>query len=133
MKILLDTNIVVDIISKRMPFFQESYDSFLKILKEKDIPYISSSSVTDIVYILRKYITDKTTLFNTVQTFLKLLEIEDTKRSTVEYAFNLKMKDYEDSVQLMIAKENNVGLILTRNTKDFVNSPIKVMEPKDYL
>lgn len=74
MKILLDTNIVVDIISKRMPFFQESYDSFLKI-----------------------------------------------------------MKDYEDSVQLMIAKENNVGLIFTRNTKDFVNSPIKVMEPKDYL
>jgi len=133
MKILLDTNIVIDILSKRMPFFQDSYDSFLKILKMKDIPCISSSSVTDIVYILRKYITDKTLLSQTVKTFLKILEIEDTKRTTVEDAFDLNMKDYEDSVQLMIAKENKIDLILTRNKKDFENPSIKVMEPKDYL
>mgnify|MGYP002726413804 CR=1 FL=1 len=82
MKILLDTNIVIDILTAREPFFGDSYGAFLKILKGSHIPCISASSVTDIAYILRKYISDQSLRFQKIQNFLKLIEIEDTKRTT---------------------------------------------------
>ena len=59
MKIFLDTNIIVNILSQREPFFGESYKAFSFICEQNDAPCVSASAVTDIVYILRKYITDK--------------------------------------------------------------------------
>ena len=133
MKILLDTNIVIDILSARSPFFQQSFDVFSKILKSSDVPCISASAVTDIVYILRKYILGQQILFQKVQNFLKLVEIEETKRSTVEDAFYSDMNDYEDAVQAQIAIENSINLIITRNAKDFVHSSVPAKTPEDFL
>lgn len=133
MKILLDTNIVIDILTAREPFFGDSYGAFLKILKGSHIPCISASSVTDIAYILRKYISDQSLRFQKIQNFLKLIEIEDTKRTTVETAFSVGMDDYEDAVQFQTCLENSISLVITRNSKDFTNSTIPALSPFEYL
>lgn len=133
MKVLLDTNIVIDIISARQPFFQESYDALKKILTDSDIPCIAATSVTDIVYILRKYIPDQNLRFQKVQNFLKLIEIEDTKKSTVEAAFLTGMNDYEDSVQFQTSVENSIKLVITRTSKDFTNPGVDAKSPADYI
>lgn len=133
MKILLDTNIVIDILTAREPFFGDSYGAFLKILKGSHIPCISDSSVTDIAYILRKYISDQSLRFQKIQNFLKLIEIEDTKRTTVETAFSVGMDDYEDAVQFQTCLENSISLVITRNSKDFTNSTIQALSPFEYL
>lgn len=133
MKVLLDTNIVIDIISARQPFFKESHDVVSKLLMNSDIPCIGASAVTDIVYILRKYIPDQNLRFQKIQAFMSLLEIEDTKKSTVEQAFLSEMKDYEDAVQFQTCVENSIDMIITRNTKDFTDSKIPAVTPADYL
>lgn len=133
MKILLDTNIVIDILTAREPFFGDSYGAFLKILKGSHIPCISASSVTDIAYILRKYISDQSLRFQKIQNFLKLIEIEDTKRTTVETAFSVGMDDYEDAVQFQTCLENSISLVITRNSKDFTNSTIQALSSFEYL
>ena len=69
MKILLDTNIIVDILSQRSPFFEDSFNLLNTIYDHNHIPCVSASAVTDIVYILRKYIADKKKLLDTVKDF----------------------------------------------------------------
>jgi len=133
MKVLLDTNIVIDILTARQPYFQESFDAFSKILKNSDTPCIGASAVTDILYILRKYISDQTLRFQKVQNFLNLVEVLDTKKSTVQGAFYAGMNDYEDAVQFQTCIENSVTLIITRNTKDFRNPAVTAKTPFEFL
>ena len=119
MKVFLDTNIIVDILSRREPFFEDSYKAFSIICEQNYVPCVSASAVTDIVYILRKYIADKKQLHLSVQNFLKLIAVLSTTEQTITNAFLLNMDGYEDAVQLQIAMENQVAVIVTRNEKDF--------------
>lgn len=133
MRILLDTNVIVDILAKRQPFFQNSYDCLASIFSKNFAAYITASCVTDVVYILRKYISDKKVLFSGVENFLDLVYVLDTKYSTIKNAFSFSMKDYEDAVILQCAIENGIDIIITRNKKDFVGSSVQVMTPDELL
>ncbi|MCF0241180.1 MAG: PIN domain-containing protein [Treponema sp.] len=133
MKILLDTNVIIDIISSREPFFKQSRGAFAKILNNSYVPCIGASAVTDIVYILRKYIPDQTSRYQKVQNLLKLVEVEDTKKSTIEQAFDTGITDYEDAVQFQTCVENDIDLIITRNTHDFANSKIPAISPEEFI
>ena len=84
MKILLDTNIIVDILAQRSPFFEDSFKLLNTIYDQNHIPCISASAVTDIVYILRKYIADKKKLLDTVTILIispSYRELEERLRS----------------------------------------------------
>lgn len=133
MKILLDTNIIVDILSQRSPFFEDSFKLLNTIYDQNHIPCISASAVTDIVYILRKYIADKKKLLDTVKDFLKLVAILPTTQHTVSNAFLLNFDDYEDAVQLQVAIENKISRIITRNQKDFRSHIVATQTPKEFL
>lgn len=133
MKILLDTNIIVDILSQRSPFFEDSFNLLNTIYDQNHIPCVSASAVTDIVYILRKYITDKKKLLDTVKDFLKLVAILPTTQHTVSSAFLLNFDDYEDAVQLQVAIENKISRIITRNQKDFRSHIVATQTPKEFL
>ncbi len=133
MKILLDTNIIVDILAQRSPFFEDSFNLLNTIYDQNHIPCISASAVTDIVYILRKYIADKKKLLDTVKDFLKLVAILPTTQHTVSNAFLLNFDDYEDAVQLQVAIENKISRIITRNQKDFRSHIVATQTPKAFL
>lgn len=133
MKVLLDTNVIVDILSRRTPFFQDSYDCLVRIFSKGDEACVTASCVTDIIYILRKYISDHTVLLSSVNNFIDLITVLDTKYSTVKNAFSFQMKDYEDAVVLQCAIENNVVAIISRNKPDFANSPIPIFLPNEFL
>ena len=133
MKILLDTNIIVDILAQRKPFFDSSFSLLNAIYDKNHTPCISASAVTDIVYILRKYISDKKKLLDTVKNFLKLVAILPTTQHTVSNAFLLNLDDYEDAVQLQVAMENKISKIITRNRKDFHSHIVAIQTPEDFL
>lgn len=133
MKILLDTNIIVDILSQRKPFFDSSFSLLNAIYDQNHIPCISASAATDIVYILRKYIRDKKKLLDTVKDFLKLVAILPTTQHTVYNAFLLNFDDYEDAVQVQVAMENKISRIITRNRKDFHSHIVVIQTPEDFL
>ena len=133
MNLLFDTNILIDIFTERQPFFQDSYAAFHKALCRNDTIFISSCTVTDMMYILRKYFSSKAELKQAVYEFVSTLNIIDVTGEDLHNAFLSEMEDFEDAVQASCAAKVFADYIITRNIKDFASSPIPVIEPSDFL
>jgi len=129
MRLFLDTNIIADIISKR-----KGYEDSLQILRHCEIHhaagFISATSVTDVIYILRKYIAPNA-VRSAVQTLLLILNLTDVLKSDIFAAFAGNMKDFEGAVQSSCAKRVRADYIVTRNIKDFAESAIPAILPAD--
>jgi len=93
---------------------------------------ITANTVTDIYYILRKHL-DKESLKDALRGLFVLLEIAAVTHSECVEALDLSMTDYEDALLSCCAYSWNAEYIVTRNTKDFVGSPVKALTPEDFL
>ena len=146
MKILVDTNVIIDILCKREPFFEDSYNALNKCIDNHTI-IVSASAITDIFYIARKYIGSEQAK-ECIRNLLDLIKISDTRGADIEKALSSDISDFEDAVVSAIAERQKakyiLGLtnkspmcllshILTRNTKDFEKSKILSITPHDYL
>ena len=130
MKILLDTNIIVDIISRR-----NGYEKSLELLKccedKKFNGFITTTTITDIMYILRKH--SPQLLRNAMINLMKVLETAEVSRNDIHLSFLSDMPDFEDGVQACCGFRYEVEYIITKNLTDFEFSPIKAISPKDFL
>lgn len=131
MKVLLDTNIIVDILSKR-----DGYEESLQVLRCCEIKkidgYVSTTTVTDIMYILRKQLpSDK--LWEAMQTLFTTVGVSGVQKADILCAFSCGMKDFEDAVQASCAKRIKAEYIVTRNLQDFEESPVQAVSPADLL
>jgi len=130
-KVLLDTNIIIDVISKRA-----GYEDSLRLFKYCELGrvqgVISATTVTDILYILRKHI-DPSEVRAAVQTLLLIIDIASIGKGEIAAAFASEMKDFEDAVQSACAKRIGADYIVTRNLKDFDKSVVKAITPTEAL
>lgn len=133
MKLLIDTNIVMDILLKREPSFQDSYQAIHKAAQEKDICYLSTSAVTDIFYILRKALGSKEEAKKILHRLTELFIFADVLCSDVLTALSSELVDFEDAIVETIAVRGKMNYILTRNIKDFDRSKVKAITPGEYL
>ena len=131
MRLLLDINIVVDILSKR-----EGFTDSLAILRccEAGLVegYVSATTVTDVMYIMRKHIRPDT-IRETVQLLLTIVDVAGVQKSDINAAFISGMTDYEDAVQASCAVRIKADYIVTRNVKDFEKSPVSAVQPDGLL
>ncbi len=131
MKLLLDTNIIVDILSQR-----SGYEESLEVMRfcEAKIAagFVTTATVLDVMYILRKHINPEN-VRAAVQTLLTILDVEEIKKSDITGAFDTGMADYEDAVQAMCAKQSGAEYIVTRNVQDFQKSPVPAILPSEAL
>jgi predicted nucleic acid-binding protein len=131
MKLLLDTNIIVDVLSRR-----DGYEASLKVLKcceaRRVDGWVSAVTITDVMYILRKYITSSN-VRDALLTLLSVVRVADVLEIDIRAAFSCAMKDFEDAVQTACARRIGVDYIVTRNLKDFGASPVSVVSPTDVL
>ncbi len=129
MRIMLDTNVMIDILERREPFFTDSYLVLRNALLNGDLCMMPVSVTTDIAYLLRKNPNVKT----------KLLEISDMVTLTdvlptdFQEALNSEITDFEDALLVANAKRNKADCIVTRNAKDFVGSQVNAVTPKELL
>ena len=132
MKVLIDTNIILDVLCNRKDFVEDS----TKILKYSEIGkidgYISALSFPNIVYIMRKELNPKKTqeIINYLCLILNVLDLkaEDVKRATKE-----NFDDYEDALQSICASRIKAQYIVTRNIKDYKNSKVTAIKPDDLI
>ena len=133
MKIMIDTNVIIDIYQNRMPFV----DNSIKILKlsesRKVAGYITASAITDIYYILNRYIKDHEQMMMLVKKLLTSVTLVDVLAKDVTDSFDLVMEDFEDALLAQCAKRLKTDYIVTRNPKDFMNSPVPPIKPDDFL
>jgi predicted nucleic acid-binding protein len=127
MRLLLDTNIVVDILSKRM-----GYEDSLQVLRYCETKrvegFVSATTVTDVMYILRKHLAPLA-VRNAMQTLLTIVDVAGVLKSDIAAAFVNEIHDFEDAVQASCAKRIKADYIVTRNVTDFEKSTIPAILP----
>ena len=132
MILFIATNILIDLLSGREPFKSESLRFFTKAVQDECDLVVSASSITDVMYIMRKYLDDKTQLRAVVQNLLVSFTIADVTSEHIRNAFQSPMEDYEDAVLAESALQSKANYIITRDKKDFINSPVPSMSPEEY-
>ena len=130
--LFLDTNVLLDLLGERVPFF----DSIAKVAtladQKKLSIVVSPLSFTTIDYVLNKYETSESVL-NKLRKFKIICEVCEVNDETISKALTSSFKDFEDAVQYFTALQSNCSIIITRNGKDFKNSTIPVMTAEEYL
>ena len=131
MRLFLDTNIIVDILSKR-----EGYADSLTVLKSCEAGiaegWVSTATITDVMYILRKHIHPQE-VRDAVKRLLLIVDVTGVLKSDISAAFLSDMTDFEDAVQASCATRIKTDYIVTRNIKDFINSPIPAILPSNIV
>ena len=133
MRLLLDTNITIDILTNRQPFCVDSIACYKKALLHGDKIYISTVSVADVMYITKKDFSDKTKQLQTVLNFINTLKIAKITEKDLRFGFSGIIPDFEDALQSCCAKRHHIDYIITRNVKDFKLSNVKTIEPTTFL
>jgi len=132
MRVLLDTNVVLDFILKRLPFDIEAKEIMVRAARRQITVFVSPITPINAFYTTRKE-KGKDIAFQTVEDFLKLVEIAETGKQVLQNAFALNFNDYEDAVQHECATAENLDAIVTRNTKDYKNAALPVYSPTEFL
>lgn len=130
--IFVDTDIILDLLSKRNPFYNSAAKLFSLADKKIININVSSISFSNLNYILSKqYNANKArNILLKFKTIVTTLAVTD---KTVELALASEFKDFEDGLQYFTAIENNLKILLTRNLKDFKPAQILVLTAEDYL
>ena len=131
-KVFVDTDIVLDLLGNREPFYSHSAQLFSEADKGKIRIHVSSLTFSNLNYILsRQYSVDqarkKLLKFKTLVTVLSVTD------KVVELALSSDFKDFEDGLQYFTAIENNLKTLLTRNLKDYKTADITVMTAEQFL
>lgn len=133
MKILLDTNVLVDYLLSRKPFDDNARKIILLCKSKKIDGCIAAHSFLNIFYILRKDLTadERRILLKDFCTFVEVAGIDKNKIITA--LDNNAFSDFEDCLQSECAKDFSADYIVTRNTKDFKNSTVPAITPDEFL
>ncbi|TAF57854.1 MAG: PIN domain-containing protein [Oscillatoriales cyanobacterium] len=133
MRVLIDTNIVLDLLLQREPFFQDADLLFQAIDAGQVIGYVTATTLTDIFYISRKHTRSVDQARQAVSEMLTAMVICPIDRAVLELAFNSGLVDFEDAVQIFGAVAQGLDVILTRDNRGFLSSPIPVLSVQDLL
>ena len=132
MKILIDTNIIVDVALDREPFFAES-DRILTFVEEGQIQgYVSASTFSDLYYIIRRDKGRDWTLefLRQLATFCQVATVDN---SVISMALTCNFKDFEDAIQYSTAVINRIDAIVTRNPRDFPVTTPRIVTPNQLI
>lgn len=132
MKLLLDTNIVLDVLLDRKPHSGNAAEIFRLVEEGEAEGMLCATTITTLDYLLSQRMSSKEAR-SVISQLLKLFEVASVNRVVIEEALASRMKDFEDAVSDHAAKHSGADVVITRNMKDFTRSQSKVMDPKQFL
>ena len=131
--IFSDTDIILDVITGRMPFSVEASSLFTLIEEDQIKSSTSSLTFSNIYYVLRKYATHQRVV-SRLKELSELLHIMNVDETISKRALQSGFKDFEDAIQYHVALSNpEIGVIVTRNIKDYKEAELPVMTPETFL
>ncbi|GHV17849.1 DNA-binding protein [Clostridia bacterium] len=133
MKILIDTNVIIDVFTKREPHYAASAE-VLKLSEKRDITlYVTVSQATDIFYILNRHLKDMAQTLAIVKTIGDNMTVADVTAADFQNAINSGFDDFEDAMLAASAKRIKANCIVTRNVRDFAKSAVAAISPDEFL
>ena len=133
MKILLDTNVIIDALTSREPWNKSAEKIFLMGANHIVDIYITASSATDIYYLLRKFVKDTARSKQIMSKLYSLIGILDVTAANCVEALASPISDYEDAVVEKVAASKEMDYIVTRNIKDYQEGTVKGILPDDFI
>lgn len=133
MRILIDTNVVLDIILKREPFFEASYRALRLALERDEECFISATAATDIFYVLRKSFQSREMAKAHLHSLSQLAQFTDVQAIDIANALISDMGDFEDAVVDAVATRIGADYVLTRNVTDFQGATVAAIPPSDFI
>lgn len=133
MNLLIDTNIIVDILQKRQPWFPDSYSVVASCIQGKHNGYVTAHSLSDLFFILRKS-HNVTARKNTVILLCNHFTVfTEDRQAYLFVANNILLPDLEDGLQIYCAENCSLDYIITRNIQDFQQSKVPAVTAHDFL
>ena len=132
MKILFDTNVILDVMLLRKPFFKIS-SLLIAEAEQKNISgYVCATTLTTIHYLVEKSL-NREQAHSKIENILNIFDVAEVNKSIIESALLSGFSDFEDSVLHESARRNGIEGIVTRNSRDFTLSKIPVYDPEELL
>lgn len=133
MKILIDTNVVIDALTSREPWNESAEKIFLMAANHTIDMYITASSATDIYYLVRKYLHSTEKAKQIMGKLYSLTGILEVTGTDCMEALASPVNDYEDAVVEKVASRKDMDYIVTRNIKDYQEGSTKAVLPDDFI
>lgn len=131
-KIFADTNVVIDLLEKRKPFYKDAVRLFTMAYNGELEVYVSGCTFTTASYLLRKHSYDEARTL--LRNFRQLARVSPINEEIIDLSLSSEFNDYEDAVQYYSAVSVAAEVIVTRNEKDFIgHSKLPVMSPETFL
>lgn len=133
MNVFIDTNVIIDLLAKREPFYHESLQLFSLADSNHIQLTVSALSLVNTHYLLNDVMKLKDAK-SIIGKFKVLVESHALNDKIIDLALNdFDFKDFEDGIQYYTALESKANSLITRNLKDFKHSKIPVMSPNEFL
>ena len=137
MRVLLDTNVIVDVLQSCEPWFADGKQIFYAVANKQIIGCITAKEAADIHFFSRKQFTGEENVDAKARQVLTKLyaifELIDTLGIDCQNAIAIENKDYEDAIMMASAVRAGVDCIVTRNPYHFTQSPVPVYSPADFV
>ena len=132
MRVLFDTNVLMDVLLERQPFVHESAAVVDQVVRGAVTGLIGATTVTAIFYLASREIGSKEAM-RQIQKLMNLYEVAPVTRSLLDAAITSNSPDFENAVLAEAAHQAGAQAIITRNLKDFAGSPVRAYTPRQWL
>ncbi len=132
MKVFIDTNLVLDVLAQREPFFDDSKRVWELIEKGEVTGYLSATSLTDIFYILKKHL-GQDGAYASLGKLMLVFRAVTVSEADIRKALRLGLSDFEDAIQLVCSRKLGIEYLVSRNTKDYPPNASEVITPAEFL
>ena len=137
MRILLDTNVIVDVLQRREPWFSDGQKIFYAVANKQITGCITAKEAADIHFFSRKQFTGEENVDakarQVIAKLYALLELIDTLGIDCQNALAIENNDYEDAIMMESAERAGLDGIVTRNPEHFKLSTIPVYSPSEFV
>ena len=137
MRVLIDTNVIIDVLQNRQPWCESGKKIFLAIANKQVIGCITAKQLADIHYFSRKQFKEQDNIDAKCRTvitkLLALFELLDTLGIDCQDAIAYENNDYEDAIMISTAVRSGVDAIVTRDSGHYNSAPIPVYTADEFL
>jgi len=132
MKIFTDTNVLLDVLAERKPFYDASVAILNLFEKDQAEGFVSAMSFNNTHYILRKR-SGRNKALKAMRTLLDTFSVVSLDEKILSRTIDADFKDFEDGIQFFSAMRCDADYLITRNVKDFPHHDIPILTPEEFL
>ena len=132
MRLFLDTNVILDVLTQRQPWARSSTRVLALLGNEAHEGFVAAHTFATLHYMMRKTSGAPRTVAALLD-LIRVVKVAPLDHELVVQALALPWKDFEDALQAVCAINVDADILVTRNPRDFLASPIRVMDPEELL